>query len=222
MFDGHDGMLRESEAKEVLADAGVPVVREELATSADEAVDYADEIGYPVILKVDSRDVQHKTDIGAVQVAYDAEEVEKRYGIIMDNVEQHQPDAEVHGVLVEEELDGHELIVGVNRDPDFGPVLMMGLGGIFVEVLKDVHFRVIPLDEVDARELIDEMKTRALLDGVRGEEPTDIDAIVDVLMAVSRLVDEHPEIAELDINPLFVDSEGATAADALIRVDNDD
>ncbi len=215
------GPLTEYEAKQVLADAGIPVVDEVLAGDVEAAVDAAEEIGYPVILKVDSADVQHKTDIGAVQEAHDAEEVRKRYETIMENVAAAVPEADVHGVLVEEELDGHEMIVGVNVDPDFGHVVMFGLGGIFVEVLEDVNFRSLPISERDAHELIDAMRARPLLDGVRGEDPVDTDAIADVLLAVSDLVADHPEIQELDINPLFVSSDGAVAADALIEVAND-
>ncbi|MFB6076696.1 MAG: acetate--CoA ligase family protein [Candidatus Nanohaloarchaea archaeon] len=214
-----EGPLTEYEAKQVFADAGIPVVREELVEDVDGAVEAAEDIGYPVILKVDAAAVQHKTDIGAVQEAHDAEEVRKRYDLIMDNVHEAHPDADIHGVLVEETLDGHEMIVGVNRDPEFGPVLMFGLGGIFVEVLRDVNFRTIPITERDARALIDEMESSELLDGVRGEDPVDTDAIVDVLLAVSDLVEAHDEISELDINPLFVSAAGAVAADALIEVD---
>ncbi len=222
MFDDVSGTLSEHEAKAAFRDAGIPVVTGELVTSVDEAVAAAADIGFPVILKADSRDIQHKTDIGAVQQAHDAEEVRKRYDLIMNNVEEHQPDAAVDGILVEEMLDGHEMIVGVSVDPEFGHVLMFGLGGIFVEVLRDVNFRTIPVSERDARDLIDEMESRPLLEGVRGEEPVDVDSIVDVLLAVSDLVDGHPEIAELDINPLFVSSDGAVAADAVIRVSQDD
>lgn len=222
MLDEYDGTLSEYEAKQVLADAGIPVVQEKLATSVDEAVAYADEIGYPVIMKADSRDIQHKTDIGAVKDAHDANEVRKRYELIMNNVETHDPDAEVDGVLIEAYVSGQELIVGVNRDPDFGHVIMFGLGGIFVEVLHDVHFRSIPITRFDAEQLIAEMATRALLDGVRGGEPVDTDAIVDILLKVSALVEQHPAITELDINPLFVDADGAIAADALIEVSNDE
>lgn len=218
MRDVEPGNLSEYEAKQVLADAGVPVVEEELAADADEAVEYADSIGYPVMMKVDSRDIQHKTDIGAVQHAHDADEVRKRHQKIMDNVADNAPDADVNGVLIEEHVDGHELIVGVNQDPDFGHVLMFGLGGIFVEVLHDVHFRAIPVSEYDARQLIDAMETKELLNGVRGEEAVDRQVIVDVITAVSDLVDDNPEIQSLDINPLFVNGDGAVAADALMEV----
>lgn len=219
-METYSGTLTEYEAKEVLRNAGIPTVREHRATTADEAVTYADRIGYPVMMKVDSRDVQHKSDIGAVTDAHDAEEVRKRYDHIRQNVTAHNPEADIEGVLIEEKVSGKELIVGVNTDPDFGKVIMFGLGGIFVEVLHDVHFRAIPITEADAQDLIDQMATRELLDGVRGEPPVDKAGIVDVLLHVSQLIEEHPEITELDINPLFVNEDGAVAADALIEVED--
>ncbi|MDY6761574.1 MAG: acetate--CoA ligase family protein [Candidatus Nanohaloarchaea archaeon] len=209
--------LPEHEAMQVFEDAGIPVARHELVGDADAAVAAADDLGYPVVLKVDSADVQHKTDIGAVMTAHDEEEVRKRYQLVMDNVQAAAPDADIEGMLVEEHLDGHEMIVGVNQDEEFGPVVMFGLGGIFVEILHDVNFRAVPLQERDAWELIDEMDARALLDGVRGEAAADIDAVVDVLLAVSDLVEQEP-VEELDINPLFVNSDGAFAADALVKM----
>ncbi len=218
-MDLDSGTLSEHEAKQVLADAGIPVVEEQLAADVDEAVQFADRVGYPVILKVDSRDIQHKSDIGAVTDAHDADEVRKRYDILMENVDDHAPDADVNGVLVGEMLSGRELIVGVNTDPDFGHVIMFGLGGVFVEVLHDVQFRSIPITPYDAEQLIDGMKTRELLDGIRGENPADIDALIDILLDVSALIEDHPEIVELDINPLFANENGVVAADALIRVD---
>jgi len=209
------GALNEHAALELFEDSGIPVAGHRLAESAAEAVEAAEGFGYPVVLKVDSSDVQHKTDVGAVMTAHDEEEVEKRYQMILDNVEGKLPGADVEGVLIQEHLEGHEMIVGVNRDPEFGSVLMFGLGGIFVEILRDVNFRAVPIEERDARELIEEMGSKKLLEGLRGEKPVDKDAIVDVLLKVSELVEEEP-VKELDINPLFVSPEGAYAADALV------
>lgn len=218
MIDGVTGTLSEYEAKQLLAEHGIPVVEEELVESAEDAVAAAERIGFPVMLKVDSRDVQHKTDIGAVMAAHDPDEVSKRYERIMDAVAEHAPDAVVDGVLVEAKLAGQEMIVGVNVDPDFGHVIMFGLGGIFVEILQDVQFRSVPITPYDAERMIADLEAGTILDGVRGEKPADKDAIVDVLLKVSALVEEEPRIQELDINPLFVSAEGAVAADALIRV----
>lgn len=220
MLDDYSGTLSEYEAKQVLDDAGISVVEAYLAADPDEAVAYADRLGYPVMLKADSRDIQHKSDIGAVKDAHDEDEVRTRHQVIMDNVADQY--AELNGILVEEHAAGQELIIGVHRDPDFGHVIMFGLGGIFVEVLRDVHFRALPITRDDAEDLIREMETRELLDGIRGQEPVDTGAIIDMLLAVSDLVTEHPNIAELDINPLFADADGAVAADALIRVEDDE
>ncbi|MCJ7478698.1 MAG: acetate--CoA ligase family protein [Candidatus Nanohaloarchaeota archaeon QJJ-7] len=209
--------LSEHEAMQLFQNEGIPVAEHRLATDEDEAVEAAGDIGYPVFLKIDSGEVQHKTDIGAVMTAHDEEEVRKRFSLVRGNVEKAIPGADVEGILVEEKLEGHEMIVGVNRDAEFGPVIMFGLGGIFVEILRDVNFRAVPIEERDARELVEDMESKKLLEGVRGQEPVDKDAIVDVLLKVSDLVESHP-IEELDINPLFVNSEGAYAADALVKM----
>lgn len=218
MIDGVTGTISEYEAKQLLQEHDIPVVEERLVDSVDGAVAAAEAIGFPVMLKVDSRDVQHKTDIGAVMTAHDPEEVEKRYRRVLDAVDEHAPDATVDGVLVEQKLEGQEMIVGVNVDPDFGHVLMFGLGGIFVEILEDVQFRAVPITPYDAERMIADLEAGTILDGVRGAKPADKQAIVDVLLNVSELVEAEPRIQELDINPLFVSHTGAVAADALIRV----
>lgn len=214
---GHS-QLTEYESKQLLAEQGIPTVEEKLATSPDEAAQYAEEIGFPVMLKVESRQIQHKTEAGGVRTADDQAEVREAYQAIEDAVQEYDPDAEIDGVLVEETLDGNEFIVGVNHDPQFGPVLMFGLGGIYVEVFRDVTFRVIPIEEVDAHEMMDELESEPLLDGVRGQPPADREQIADVLQQVSALVEEHPDIREIDINPLFVDGDEIKAADALITL----
>jgi acetyltransferase len=214
----HSGTLSEYEAKQVLANAGIPTVREQQATRMEDAVQYADQLGYPAILKVDSADIQHKSDIGAVKDVHNADEARKRYQIIHDNVAEHRPEADVNSILVEEHVSGTELIVGVKKDADFGHVIMFGIGGIFVEVLEDVTFRSLPITEHDAMDMLHDLRAAELLDGVRGNPPVDKAALIDVLLHVSDLIDEHPEIAELDINPLFADENGVTAADAVITV----
>ncbi len=214
----YSGTLSEYDAKQVLANAGIPTVREQQATSVDQAVTYADQLGYPVVLKVDSADIQHKSDIGAVKDAHDEDEVRKRYQLIQDNATAHKPDATINSILVEEHVSGTELIVGVQKDPDFGHVIMFGIGGIFVEVLHDVTFRALPITEHDAMDMLHDLRSAELLDGVRGNPPVDKAELIDVLLHVSDLIDEHPEITELDINPLFADDTGVVAADAVITV----
>lgn len=211
--------LSEHEAMQLFQDADIPVAEHRLVQDEAGAVDAAREIGFPVVLKADSSAIQHKTDIDAVMTAHDDEEVRRRYHRITENVNQHAPDAELEGVLVEERLEGQEMIAGVNRDPEFGPVVMFGLGGIFVEILHDVTFRAVPLERNDAVEMIEELTSKAILEGVRGKEPADKNAVVDVLLNISSLIEQRPDIAELDINPLFVNHSGAYAADALVRTE---
>lgn len=212
------GPLTEYQAKVILSAYGIPVTREELATSVAEAVAIANRIGYPVALKVQSPQIAHKTEAGGVKVNLTNEEqVRQGYAEIMANAGKYAPDADIHGVLVQEMVaDGVEVIIGVTRDPVFGPVVMFGLGGIFVEALKDVSFRVAPLSRWDAEELIREIKGYRVLQGMRGKPPVDFAALTDVVLRVSRLVTDHPEIRELDINPLLVSANGAVVVDALL------
>jgi acetyltransferase len=216
---GSDG-LSEHRSKRILESYGIPITREALATSGDAAVRLARELGYPVALKVQSAAIAHKTEAGGIRLQLTSDdEVRAAYAEILANVERAAPDAEVEGVLVQEMLEGGvEVILGATRDPVFGHAIMFGLGGIFVEVLRDVSFRIAPLTRDDAREMVSEVKGHRVLEGVRGRPPVDVDAIVDAILAVSRLVTVHREdISELDINPLVVFPKGAKAADALIR-----
>lgn len=213
--------LSESSAKAVLKKYGIPVTREARAGSTDEAVSRAREMGYPVVLKVDSPDIPHKTEAGALRLNLQNDgEVRAGYVEIINNALNYKPDARIYGVSVQEMLPGGtEVIVGVTRDPVFGPVIMFGLGGIFVEVLKDVSFRVAPVSPGDARDMIEEIRGIGVLKGVRGKPPADVDAIVDVILKVSALVTDYRDsIEELDINPLVVYPKGAIAADAMLVV----
>ncbi|KJS17135.1 MAG: hypothetical protein VR69_06460 [Peptococcaceae bacterium BRH_c4b] len=213
--------LSESAAKAVLEKYGIPVTREAMATSASEAVSQAKTIGYPVVLKVDSPDILHKTEAGSVKLNLkNDDEVRAAYHEVISNARKYKPDARINGVSVQEMLpEGTEVIVGVTRDPAFGPVIMFGLGGIFVEVLKDVSFRVAPLSPGDASDMIEEIKGFAVLKGVRGKPPVDIEAIADVILKISALVTDYRDsIEELDINPLIVYPRGIKAADALLVV----
>lgn len=216
--------LSESSAKAVLKKYGIPVTREARAGSPDEAVSRAREIGYPVVLKIDSPDIPHKTDAGALKLNLQNDsEVRAGYEEIINNALIYAPGARIYGVSVQEMLpEGTEVIVGVTRDPVFGPVIMFGLGGIFVEVLKDVSFRVAPLSPGDARDMIEEIRGTGVLRGVRGKPPVDVEAIVDVILKVSALVTDYRDsIEELDINPLVVYPKGAIAADAMLVVRKD-
>lgn len=214
--------LTEYRAKRLIARYGIPVTREELATSAADARRIAADIGFPVVLKVQSADVPHKTEAGGVRVGLkSAEDVEAAYGAILDSVRRFAPDAAIDGILVQEMVqDGVEVILGINNDPLFGPAVMFGLGGIFTEVMKDVSLRLAPVHASVAREMIREVKAYPLLAGARGRAPCDEDALVDALCRLSAMaIDLKDDLAELDINPLFVlpAGRGVKAGDALIK-----
>ena len=213
-------LLSEIEAKELLHDAGVPVTRTVLTTTVEEARTQAEKIGYPVVLKIVSPDISHKSDIGGVRIGLeDGAAVTAAFNEIIANANKAVPDASITGIAVQRMApEGTEVIVGMTTDPQFGPVVMFGLGGIMVEVLKDVTFRVVPLAERDAAQMIDEIKGKAILDGVRGQPPADKAAIKRVILKVSEFVERNPDVRELDLNPLLVYRDGAIAVDARIVI----
>jgi acetate---CoA ligase (ADP-forming) subunit beta len=210
--------LLEIEAKNICAEYKIPVTKFKLAKNEAEAVRFAHEIGFPVVLKIVSPDIIHKSDVGGVAINLkDANSVKEAFNQIMENVKKHDPKAKIVGILVQEMApESTEVIVGSIKDPQFGPALMFGLGGIFVEVLKDVTFRIAPITEDEAREMISEVRAYPLLKGYRNTPPADIEAIVKILLSTSRLVMEHQEIKELDLNPIMVYEKGAKTVDARI------
>lgn len=212
--------LDEDEALQLLAAYGIPVARGDLATSAEEAVRHAERMGYPVVLKIVASAILHKTEVGGVRVNLgDAVEVRRAFDQILLGARTAQPDAVISGVLVQAMVqNGRELIVGMTRDPVFGPLVMFGLGGIMVEVLRDVSFRIAPFGREEARRMMREIRGARLLDAVRGLPPADRGALEDVLLRVARLVTDCPEIAELDVNPLMAMPSGAVAADARVML----
>ena len=197
---------------------GIPVTKFKVALNENEAAKYADEIGYPVVLKIVSPDVIHKSDAGGVMVNLkNPAEVAAAYQKILENVKKYKADAKIVGVLVQEMApQSTEVIVGAIKDPQFGQTLMFGLGGIFVEILKDVNFRIAPITADDAKEMITELKAYPLLKGYRNTPPADIDALISILFATSRLVMDNPEIKELDLNPVMAYQKGAKTVDARI------
>lgn len=213
-------LLNEVEAKDVLRDAGVPVTNTTLAKSSAEAQAQAEAAGFPVVLKVVSPDIAHKSDAGGVKLNLKSkEEVAAAYDAIIASCTQHVPGANIVGVAVQHMAPaGTEVIVGMTTDPQFGPVMMFGLGGIMVEVLKDVSFRLVPIEEKDADQMISEIKGKPILDGVRGQPPADIAALKQAIMKVSAFVESHPEVQELDLNPIFAYPDGAIAVDARIVI----
>jgi acetate---CoA ligase (ADP-forming) len=210
-----EGRLKmgDSEARAILEAYRIPVPAAKLCASADEAVAFAEEIGYPVVMKIASPDILHKTDIGGVRLNVpNATEVRDSFDLIMYRATRYMPDAEIWGCLVQQQVHGgREIIIGMNRDPQFGPLIMFGLGGIYVEALKDVTFRIAPFSREEAMEMMREMRSFNLLLGVRGEARSDLRAIADTLLKVSQLVMDFPDIVELDINPLIVFEEGKGA-----------
>jgi len=213
--------LLETEAKTVCREYGIPVTEFELARSEAEAVKSAAAIGYPVVLKVVSSDILHKSDVGGVEVGLTKEdEVRQGYRRILQNVKKNNSKAKIVGILVEEMArSSTEVIVGALKDPQFGPVVMFGLGGIFVEVLKDVAFRVVPFTEDEACEMISEIKANPILKGYRNTPPADTKAITNILLSVSRLITDCPAIKEIDLNPILVYQKGAKAVDARIIIE---
>lgn len=213
-------LLNEVEAKSILRDAGVATTAATLATTRDEAKTQASAMGFPVVLKVVSPDIAHKSDVGGVKLNLtDAEAVGQAFDEIMANSKKAEPNARIKGVSVQQMAkQGTEVIVGMTTDPQFGPVLMFGLGGIMVEVLKDVSFRLVPVTDRDAGQMIDEIKGRPILGGVRGQPPADLAALKSTIVKVSEFVEKHPEVRELDLNPVFAYPDGALAVDARIVV----
>jgi acyl-CoA synthetase (NDP forming) len=211
-------ILTEVESKQVLGEAGIPIADAQLAATREEAVAVARQIGLPVVLKIVSPDISHKSDVGGVKLNLGSEEeVAAAFDEIVAAARRAEPEATVLGVSVQKMArPGVEVIMGMTTDPQFGPVLMFGLGGVFVEVLKDVAFRIVPLEPRDARQMIRDIQGFPVLEGFRGQEPADLAALEDMLMRLSAFVEEHPEIQELDLNPIFAYGDGALAVDARI------
>jgi acetyltransferase len=202
--------LGEIEAREVMAAYGMRLPESELARSPEEAVEIANRIGYPVVMKISSPDILHKSDIGGVRTGVQsASEARDAYELIEYRARRYQPNADIRGILVQQQAPkGRECLVGVSRDPQLGPMIGFGMGGIYVEVLKDVVFRLAPLSKQEAQEQIEAIRSFPILRGVRGEAPADIASILDTILRTSQLVTDFPEIVEMDINPLMVYDQG--------------
>ena len=212
-------VLTENDTKKLLAGYGIPITEGSIATSADEATEIAQNIGYPVAMKISSPDIPHKSDIGGVVLNVGQEDVGAKYNELVSHIKEKAPQAKIEGVLVQQMApQGHEVIIGLKKDAQFGHALMFGLGGIFVEVYKDVSFRIVPIDRNEALGMISEIKGYPILKGIRGMKKADINAIADVLVSVSEMADKE-NIIELDINPLMVDENGAIAVDARAMVE---
>jgi acyl-CoA synthetase (NDP forming) len=211
-------VLTEIEAKQILGEAGINCTRTVLAASREEAASISEQIGYPVVLKVSSVDITHKSDSGGVKVNLpDKAAVEEAYDEIMTSCRAYAPDADIEGVSVQGMAKaGTEIIMGMIKDASFGPVVMFGLGGVLVEVLKDVSFRIVPIETNDAVDMTSEIQGKKLLEGYRGQEPADVPCLQEMLVKLSDFVNDTPGIEEIDMNPVFAYSDGAVVVDARI------
>lgn len=211
-------VLNEVEAKRFLGQAGIPVVDTRLARSKSEAASLSREIGFPVVLKIVSPDVVHKSDIGGVKVGLaNTAQVQKAYTGIITNVKEKVPGARIEGISVQKMArPGVEVIIGMTEDNQFGPVIMFGLGGIWVEAIRDVVFRVVPVSSRDADEMVREIKGFAALRGYRGQEPVNIPLLTKLITRISKFIEKNPGVKELDINPLIASGDGVVAVDVRI------
>ena len=208
--------LLETEAKELLREYGIPVPDFKLIKSEEEISGLANEINFPITMKIVSPDIIHKTDAGGVKLNIkDEKEARIAYQEIIFEAKKYNKKAKISGVIIYPMVpQGTEIIIGIMKDPHFGPVIMFGLGGIFVEVLKDISFRILPIEERDAEEMISEIKGYQILKGIRGEKRKDIQVIKDLLLKISQLALENPEISEIDLNPVLVFEKGLQVIDA--------
>jgi acetyl-CoA synthetase (ADP-forming) len=211
-------VLTEIESKEIFKAYGIPVVDGQLARTREEAVVVAEKIGFPVVLKIVSPDITHKSDAECVILGLaNPGEVKSGFNKVLANANKFKRDAEIHGVIVQRMApQGKEVIVGMSKDAQFGPALMFGLGGVMVEIAGDVSLRVAPIERKDAFEMIREIRGYPILDGARGGERADFDALVEILLSASRLAMDWEEIKEFDINPIFAYTKGALSVDARI------
>ena len=202
--------IGDTEAQAILTAYGITIPRSKVAANPDEAAAFCQEIGYPVVMKIASPDILHKSDVGGIIVGVKNDaEAQQAFDTLVQRAKEHVPNARIWGAQIQEMIaGGREVIIGMNRDVQFGPLIMFGLGGIYVEVLKDVVFRVAPMTRQQAQQMVESIRTYRLLAGVRGQAPSDIDAIVDTILRIAQLVTDFPEIAELDINPMFVREKG--------------
>lgn len=212
--------LFESEVREVLEYYKIPVPNWYVAKKVEDSIAFSKKISFPLALKVVSKDIIHKTDVGGVFLNLNSEkEVEQAFNHIVKNVKKHKPKARIDGILVQKMIkDGQEVIVGGKKDPQFGQVLMFGGGGVLVEILEDTSFRVIPVNKKVAEEMMQETKVYQVLKGFRGKR-YDVNSVLNILLKTSKLLEQNPDIAELDLNPVIVLPKGAFVVDARIAVE---
>jgi acetate---CoA ligase (ADP-forming) subunit beta len=210
--------LNEIESKSLLSEAGIPVVETKLAKTPEEAVVISESLGFPVVLKVVSGQVIHKSDAGGVKLNLNnAQEVKEAYEQILVSVKAKYPQAVIDGISIQKMArPATEVVIGMTKDTQFGPVIMFGLGGILVEILKDVSFRIVPLEKEDARSMIKEIKGYRLLEGYRGTEAANVSVLEDLLLKISKFAENNPAVKEIDLNPLMAYKDSAVAVDARV------
>lgn len=210
-------ILTVQESKKILLQEDFPINPTGFGTNLEEVLIEAEKIGFPIALKVSSQNIVHKSDVGGVVTGIrSVSDLKQQFEIMQQKINQKAADANIEGYIVEKMESGIELLVGSTLDPMFGPILAFGLGGIYVEILKDVVFRLIPIECEDATEMLSEIKAAKILDGIRGQPPIDKKALVNLLMKTSSFIDRHPEVEELDLNPVFATEKGVSVVDARI------
>lgn len=216
-------VLTVQESKKMLEKEGFPVNPTGFGQNLPEILTIAKKIGFPVAMKVSSEDIIHKSDVGGVVTGIRSEsELEEQYEVMQQGLSQKLPNAKIDGIIIEKMESGVELLIGSTLDPMFGPILAFGLGGIYVEILKDVVFRLIPIEPEDATEMLSEIKAAKILNGVRGQPPVDKKALEDLLIKTSNFIADNPEIEELDLNPVFASEKGVSVVDArIILIDHE-
>ena len=214
--------LNEYESNKLLAKSGINMVKSYKCKTTEEVIERGNELGFPIVMKILSKDIQHKTDAGCVVLNIKNEkQLEIAYNNIIQNAKKYNKDAKIDGVLIQKMEDsGLELILGINEDPQFGKMILLGMGGIFVEVIKDFSMRLIPIDKIEAYEMIEETKVNEIIEGIRGKK-YDKEILVDTLLKLSDLASKNSEIKEIDINPFFLyyENKGGIGIDALVKKD---
>ena len=208
-------MLDFTKTNTLLKKYKIPSCESVLCKKPDEAIKTAKKFGFPVVLKISSPDIIHKSDIGAVITNIKSnEELEKSFDKILKNTKKKK--AKIQGIIIQKQKIGKEIIIGVKKDPQFGYIIMFGLGGIFVEVFKDVSFRISPIDKEDAKQMIEEIKSYKILKGIRGEKSVNINGLIEILVKTSKMIEKEKKITELDFNPVIVNQKTAEVVDARI------
>lgn len=210
--------LTEHMARRLLGQYDLKLPRAFLSGNEADAAKHAKKIGYPVVLKIMSPDILHKSDAGGVKIAQNEAELFAAFPQILKNAKKYNPRARIDGILVEEQISGTELVIGAKKDAQFGQVIIFGLGGVFIEVMKDISIRLVPIGRNDAKAMIHEIKGHKILLGYRGKAPVNLAAVEAALLSVSKMVAKHPEIQEMDINPLFANEHGVVVGDARIAL----